>query len=180
MEPSATGATCLSRRAWLSQLDVRRGMGKRGWPRGGILYSQREALFSPTCVCVCVVGWEVCVFFLNPRERVDKEIICKVLGCPDCPPYTTFWAQEHLLWNLPMPWDVGERGRRENRFKRRSIRKTTGISSTQHGKTMLLFLPFRWRRHFFVSHLKIWVEIWYVLCWSFIFHHWLESCFLSS
>lgn len=72
-------------RAGLSQLDIR-GVGGRGGRLCGVLFSQRQALSSPT---LFRGGW-VGVLLLNPREGVHKEVISKGPACPNCPLYAPF------------------------------------------------------------------------------------------
>ena len=87
-------------RACLSQLDIRRGMGEVAsqW----VLCSQKSSLLVYPCVCVCVCGREhVSISWIPRKEFQSAQTVISV-----------FWALELLFWELLMPWDVGEGGRR--------------------------------------------------------------------
>lgn len=110
MELSATGVPAFLWGLFLPTKYKKRLGGEEEVASWGLLYSQREALISPTLVWVGSEGVWICVSFLNPREGVYKEILYKV---PECPGNTTFWAQKLLFRKLQMPWDAGGWGRRE-------------------------------------------------------------------
>ena len=135
----------------------------------------RKALSLSTLVCVCVCVWQgACIHFLNPKEGVPE--------CPNChfcilSSGTSFLRTADAL----RCWRRGQEN--EDRSKRRNARKATWISFSWCDKSMCFFcFFFFWMMGTFLweSYLKIWVEIWYFHYWPFIFHHWLENCFLAS
>ena len=159
-------------RACLSQLDIRRGMGEVAsqW----VLCSQKSSLLVYPCVCVCVCGrGHVSISWILRKEFQSAQTVISV-----------FWALELLFWELLMPWDVGEGGRRMKTDPREGMPGKQLESPLVDVANLCAFAAFFffWMMGTFLwqSYLKIWVEIWYFHYWPFIFHHWLENCFLSS
>ena len=157
-------------RVCLSQLDTRRGMGEMGRWLLGEYCVHRKALSLSTlvCVCLCVCGrGHVSISWVPRKEFQSAQAVISV-----------FWALELLFWELLM---LGEGCRRMKTDPRERMPGKQLESPLRDVANLCAFSVF-WVMGTFLwqSYLKIWVEILFFNSWSFIFHHWLENCFLSS